>query len=155
MAISEQQLQSHPKKAYLGKQVVAAVIDGALCGVVRWISFIGWIASGVYVLVRDGLEFEFADLRSIGKKLTKLWPVRLDGRPMDIMTSITRNLVLVIGVVGAVFWVAPFVGWLIFEMLAILGAAMAPFEFVLVIRDPDGRRFGDKLAGTKVTEVAD
>lgn len=155
MTMSEQELQPHPKKADLGKRIVAAIIDGVLCGAVGWIPFIGWIVSGAYMLVRDGLEFEFADRRSIGKKLMKLRPVRLDGQPMDIMTSVTRNLIFVIGLVGAVFWIIPFVGWLIAVILAILAVAVALIELVLVVADPEGRRLGDKLAGTKVVEAVD
>ncbi|HXF03814.1 MAG TPA: RDD family protein [Blastocatellia bacterium] len=155
MAMSEQELQRYPKKADLGKRIIAAIIDGVLCIAVGWIPLVGWIASGVYMLVRDGLKLGFADHRSVGKKLMKLRPVRLDGQPMDITTSVRRNLVFVIGMVGALFGIIPFVGWFIAIILGILAVAVVLIELALIATDPEGRRLGDKLAGTKVVEVGD
>jgi uncharacterized RDD family membrane protein YckC len=155
MAFPEDQIQHQPHKADLGKRIIAAIIDGVLCGVVGWIPFVGWIAAAAYILVRDGLELEFADRRSIGKKVMKLRPVRLDGKPMDIGTSVMRNVVFVIGTLGAVFAIIPILGWVVSVIVAVVAGVLAVIELVLVITDPEGRRLGDKLAGTKVIEVTE
>jgi len=57
--------------------------------------------------------------------------------------------------VGAVFAIIPILGWLISILLAVVGGFLAVIELVLVITDPEGRRLGGKLAGTKVIEVAE
>jgi uncharacterized RDD family membrane protein YckC len=153
MSFPETQMQHQPGKADLGKRIVAAVIDGVLCAVVAWIPFIGGIVAAAYVLVRDGLELEFADRRSIGKKVMKLRPVRLDGQPMDIGTSVKRNLIFVVGAVGAIFAIIPILGWIIAILLGIAALVLGAVELALIVTDPEGRRMGDKMAGTKVVET--
>jgi uncharacterized RDD family membrane protein YckC len=140
-------------KADLAKRFIAALIDGLLAGGVSLIPFIGGIIGAAYILVRDGLELEFMDRRSIGKKLLKLRPVRADGQPMDPEASIKRNITLCIGAVGAIFWVIPILGWIIAILLGLVGLVVAVIEMVLVLTDPQGMRMGDKLAGTRVIEV--
>ena len=140
-------------KADLSKRFLAALIDGILAAIVAWIPFVGGIIAAAYLLVRDGLELDFADRRSIGKKVMKLRPVRLDGQPMNLETSIKRNLPLCIGAVGAIFWVIPILGWIIAILLGIIGLIVAVIEALTVISDAEGRRMGDKFAGTKVIEV--
>ncbi|MFZ5803380.1 MAG: RDD family protein [Acidobacteriota bacterium] len=147
--------QTAPSKADLGKRLIAAIIDGILAAGVSFIPVIGGIIGGLYMLLRDGLELDFMDRRSIGKKLTKLRPVRLDGQPMDPVTSAKRNLPLAVGAVGSIFLVIPILGWLVAVLFAVVGLAIAIVEMVLVLTDPEGRRMGDKLAGTKVIEVAE
>jgi uncharacterized RDD family membrane protein YckC len=142
-------------KADLAKRFIAALIDGLLAGGVSLIPFIGGIIGAAYILVRDGLELEFMDRRSIGKKLIKLRPVRLDGQPMDVATSVKRNFPLCIGAVGAIFMIIPILGWIIAILLGLTAMVIAIIEAVLVLTDAEGRRMGDKLAGTKVIEVAD
>lgn len=142
-------------KADLAKRFIAALIDGLLCAGVSFIPFIGGIIAAAYMLVRDGLELEFADRRSIGKKLLKLRPMRLDGQPMNIETSLKRNAPLCIGSIGMIFWVIPILGWIIAILLGVVGLIIAIIEAVLVLTDPEGRRMGDKFAGTKVFEVAE
>ncbi|MEP0773992.1 MAG: RDD family protein [Acidobacteriota bacterium] len=141
-------------KADLGKRFIAALIDGLLAGGVSLIPFIGGIIGAAYILLRDGLELEFMDRRSIGKKLLKLRPVRLNGQPMDVETSIKRNLPLCIGAVGSIFWIIPILGWILALLLGIVGLIVAIVELVMVLTDPEGRRMGDKLGDTKVLEVA-
>lgn len=147
--------QTAPSKADLGKRLIAAIIDGILAAGVSFIPVIGGIIGGLYMLLRDGLELDFMDRRSIGKKLTMLRPVRLDGQPMDPVTSAKRNLPLAVGAVGSIFLVIPILGWLVAVLFAVVGLAIAIVEMVLVLTDPEGRRMGDKLAGTKVIEVAE
>lgn len=143
------------EKADLTKRFVAALIDGLLAGGVSIIPFIGGIIGAAYILLRDGLELEFMDRRSIGKKLLKLRPIRLDGQPMDLETSLKRNVPLCIGAVGSIFWVIPILGWILAVLLALVGLVVVIVEVVTVLSDPEGRRMGDKWAGTKIVEVAD
>lgn len=142
-----------PAKADLSKRFIAAVIDGVLAAGVSFIPAVGGVVGGLYMLLRDGLELEFMDRRSIGKKLVKLRPVRLDGQPMDPITSVKRNLPLSIGLVGLIFWVIPILGWIVAVLFGVVGLIVAFIELVLVLTDPEGRRMGDKLAETKVIEV--
>ncbi len=141
-------------KADLAKRFIAMLIDGVLAGIVCIIPFVGGIIGAAYILVRDGLELDFMDHRSIGKKLVKLRPTRLDGQPMDIATSVKRNFPLAIGAVGAVFMIIPILGWIIAILLALVAFVLWIIEAILVVTDPEGRRMGDKFAATKVVEVA-
>ncbi len=134
-------------KADLGKRFVEALIDGALAMIVGFIPIIGGLIGAAYMLVRDGLELDFMDRRSIGKKLVKLRPVRLDGQPMDITTSVKRNIPFAI---GPVIMVIPVLGWIIGPIVAMV---IGLIEVILVLTDPEGRRMGDKFAETKVIEV--
>lgn len=144
-----------PAKADLTKRFLASLIDGLLAGGVSMIPIIGGIIGAAYILVRDGLELEFMDRRSIGKKLLKLRPVRLDGQPMDVATSVKRNFPLAIGAVGSIFWIIPILGWIAAIFFALIGLLVAIVEIVLVLTDAEGRRMGDKVGVTKVIEVAD
>src|SRR5512136_2786359 len=142
-------------KADLAKRFIAALIDGLLAGGVSLIPVIGGIIGAAYILVRDGLEVDFMDRRSIGKKVIKLRPIRLDGQPMDVATSVKRNFPLAIGSVGAIFLIIPILGWIIAILLGLTALVVAVIEAVLVLTDPEGRRMGDKFAATKVIEVAE
>ncbi len=155
---------SKPKtngKADLGKRIPAALIDGLLVFIVGIIPLIGGLVGAAYMLLRDGLDLEFMDHRSIGKKLMKLRPVAVDGGTVDINTSIRRNwmfsLVPLSQAIGSSYIL---LGWRLmwslrgFRMLLIwAGAIIGIIEIVLLITDVQGRRWGDKLAGTKVIEV--
>mgnify|MGYP002783914501 CR=1 FL=1 len=134
-------------KADLVKRFIAALIDSVLASVVALIPVVGGIVGAAYILVKDGLELEFMDRRSIGKKLMKLRPVRLDGSSMDITTSLQRNWPLAI---GSILSIIPVLGWI---AALIVAPIIAIIELVLVFTDSEGRRLGDKLAGTKVIEV--
>lgn len=137
-------------KADLGKRFLAALIDGVLSGIVSAIiPFVGGLIGAAYMLLRDGFEFDFMDHRSLGKKLLKLRPVTLDGTPVDINVSIKRNWVFA---VPLVLMVIPILGWV---LAPIIGVVIGIIECVLVLTDPEGRRWGDKFANTKVIEVSD
>ena len=150
-------------KADLGKRIIADLIDavpaiilGFVLGLVPFIGgIIGGLAAGGWWLVRDGLDLEFADKRSPGKKMMKLRPVRLDGQPMSMETSIKRNVTVAGYTVGYLLWVFPVLGHLLSVPIFLLGAVVVLIEAVLVVTDAEGRRMGDKYAGTKVIEVAD
>ncbi len=142
-------------KADIGKRFLAALIDGVLAFVVAIIPVIGGIVATAYLLLKDGLEFDFMDRRSIGKKVMKLRPLRDDGQPMDLETSVKRNLPLCIGSVGAIFWIIPVLGWILALLLALLGLLVLIVEIVLVLTDAEGRRIGDKFGATMVVEVVE
>lgn len=149
-------------KADLAKRFIAALIDGILVGivgaVVGFVPFIGgpiaFVVVGGYWLFRDGLDLEFANKRSVGKQLMKLRPVRLDGQPMDRNISMKRNIPLAIYSVGYLLWIVPVLGHIASIPIFIIGGIINLIEAVLVITDAEGRRWGDKMAGTKVIEVA-
>ena len=63
-----------PRKADVGKRIIAAIIDAVIAIIVGFIPFVGGLVATAYWLVRDGLDIDFMDQRSIGKKLVKLHP---------------------------------------------------------------------------------
>jgi uncharacterized RDD family membrane protein YckC len=149
-------------KADLGKRFIAVLIDAIpaiiVSAVLGRIPFLGSIAAGllagIWWLVRDGLNLAHADLRSPGKRLMGLRPVRLDGQPMTLRTSMRRNVTLAAYSVGFLFWVVPVLGWIASLPVFALGGVISLVEVVLVLTDAEGRRMGDKLAATKVVEAA-
>ena len=143
------------EKADLVKRFVAAIIDGAVASVIGLIPVIGGLVGLAYILLRDGFEFEFMDYRSIGKKLMKLRPVRSEGKKMDYETSFRRNWPLVFGSLVQILIFIPVIGWILIPIVAIVGIALLITEVVLVFTNPEGKRWGDRLAHTKVVEVAE
>ena len=153
-------------KADLVKRFGAALVDGLLANIValvfafggRGLTYgVGLLLAAGYILVRDGLEFDFMARRSIGKKLLKLRPVRLDGGLMDVNASIRRNWTLALGTIVwglgyifgglALYLIAGFIAFIAW-LASLLGLA----EGVLVLVDSEGRRIGDKMADTQVIE---
>lgn len=142
-----------PAKADLGKRVVAAIIDGVISGVLGMaIPAVGGILGAAYMLLRDGLEFDFMNHRSVGKHVMKLHLVSLDGRPLDIGTSIKRNWMFALGAVIPLLLFIPVLGWIAIPFVALASVVLGVIELVLVITDPEGRRIGDKMANTRVAE---
>jgi len=141
-------------KADIGKRFIAAIIDAVLAVAVGFIPIVGGLIATAYWLVRDGLDVEFMDHRSLGKKVMKLRPVTLDGEPVDIMTSMKRNWMFALGGVAQLL-AYTIVGLLIAIPLAMLAFAIGIIEVILVLSDADGRRLGDKIANTKVIDVDD
>ena len=92
------------------------------------------------------------DHRSIGKKVMKLRPVTLDGQPVDIMTSVKRNWMFALGGIGQ-FLVFTLVGIVLAIPLFLIAFVIGIIEVVLVFTDAEGRRIGDKIAGTRVIET--
>ena len=152
-------------KADLGKRFGAYFIDALLAGLLAYILGLGgfrmygfgMLVGAGYILFRDGLEIEFMRQRSLGKKLLKLRPVRLDGSPMTIDASLRRNwpmalptalygLGAILGGYGGVFAVTALAG---------LAGLFVLVECILVLTDDDGRRFGDKFANTQVVTSDD
>jgi uncharacterized membrane protein len=79
--------------------------------------------------------------------------VRLDGETVDFNTSITRNWMFALGGVIEVLMYIPVIGWLIIPVVGLIALIIGVMEILAVLKDPEGRRWGDKLANTKVIEV--
>ncbi len=142
-------------KADLGKRFIAVIIDAVIGAVVGLIPVVGGIVAAAYWLCRDGLEYDFMDRRSIGKKVMKLRPVRDDGQPMDLQTSFRRNWMFALGGLVALLAVIPIIGWILLPIVALVAVVIGIVEAVLVVTHDEGRRFGDKMAGTHVIETVD
>jgi len=136
----------------LGTRLVAALIDGVVAFVAGFVPGVGAFLGAAYLVTRDGLPFGFADGRSIGKKVMQLRPVRLNGRAMDLQTSVTRNWMFGFGGVIALIAFLPLgpFGWLLILPVSAVALALSVYEVYKAITDPQQRRFGDELAGTRV-----
>lgn len=157
----------HPK-ADLVKRFLAVLIDGLIAGAIGFVfGLLGTFMSGIgtligagYMLTRDGLETPYTDGRSFGKKVIGLRAIRLDGGAVDIETSIKRNWPLAIGSIisGIGTLLLPLGILAILGILVLLGGALVGLlglvEGILVVTDSEGRRIGDKMAGTQVIEEA-
>lgn len=142
-----------PVKADVGRRALALVIDGAVASILGIIPSVGWLLGGAYILVRDGLDFDYLRGRSLGKTLMKLKPVRLDGQPMDIMTSVKRNWMFASGLIISALALIPIFGWLLIPFVLIAWPVIGIIEILRVLNDSRGRRWGDQLAGTEVVET--
>jgi uncharacterized RDD family membrane protein YckC len=138
-------------KADLAARFFAALIDVAVSVVVSFIPAVGGLLAAAYWLVRDGLDLDFMDGRSLGKKALKLRPIRLDGQPMDLATSMMRNWMFALGGVVSFLLFIPIIGWLLMIPVILAALALGIVELVLVVTDPEGRRIGDRMAGTRLT----
>lgn len=141
-----------PKRPDLGKRALAAIIDAVIAMVVGLVPIAGGIAATAYWLVRDGMDLDFMDHRSIGKKVMKLRPVTLDGQPLDLATSVKRNWMFALGGL-AQFFAMTIVGLVLAIPLGLIAFVIGIVEIVLVFTDAEGRRMGDKMAGTRVIET--
>lgn len=136
-------------KADLVSRFLAALIDAIIAGFLCLVPLVGFLAAGVYTLVKDGIMYELTKNpeykdRSLGKKLLRLKVLRLDGGPVDIAVSAKRNLTLGI---GGLIGIVPLLGWVIGPFVSLV---LGVVELLLVLGDPLGRRLGDKWAGTQV-----
>ena len=151
-APSSTETSTAPKRPDLTKRALAAIIDAVIAMVVGLVPFAGGIAATAYWLVRDGMDLDFMDHRSIGKKVMKLRPVTLDGRPLDLATSVKRNWMFGLGGLTQ-FFAMTIIGLVLAVPLGLIAFVIGIVEVVLVITDAEGRRMGDKMAGTRVIET--
>jgi len=152
---SEPEVRAVPSgKADLGKRFIAAIIDAVIAIVIGFIPIVGGFVAAAYWLLRDGLDVDFMDHRSLGKKLMKLRPVTLDGRQLDMMESAKRNWMFALGGVAQML-AFTIVGLIIAIPLAMVAFGLGLVEMILVLVDSEGRRMGDKMAKTMVIEVDD
>jgi uncharacterized RDD family membrane protein YckC len=136
--------------APLGPRFLAAVIDGVIAVVLGVVPIIGGVAGAAYMLVRDGLDLELMDRRSIGKRMLDLRPVTLDGKPVDLAMSCQRNWMFALGGLAQALLFVPIVGWIAVPFVVLAAVGLTIVEVILVATDEEGRRWGDKLAGTRV-----
>ena len=141
-------------KAETSKRLLAYVVDlivaGIAAGIVGIFSHaLGSLAAATYLLLRDGLDLQYMQGRSLGKHVMGLAPVRLDGGPMDIETSMRRNWPLAISGLLQASIVIPALVWI----GSLVGTILVLYEAYRVMTDPAGRRWGDDMAGTCVVEA--
>ena len=158
--LSDTESADLPGKADLGKRFGAYLIDALLAGLIAYILGLGgfrmyglgMLAGAGYILLRDGLQVEFMHQRSLGKKLLKLRPVRLDGSPMTIDASLRRNwpMALPTALYGLGALLGGYGGFFAITALAGIAGLFVLVECILVLTDANGRRFGDKFANTQV-----
>jgi uncharacterized RDD family membrane protein YckC len=123
----------------------------------RVISFLGWLVLLAYVLGRDLTAGD----RSIGKKVQNIRVVTVTGAPIGPVESAKRNGIFAIGfalaVLSATLGLVPCLGdvvnclllpFMFLGGLVALGAAI--YELIQITQRPDGVRYGDQIAGTRV-----
>mgnify|MGYP000072966832 CR=1 FL=1 len=130
---------------------LAFLIDGVIAGLLSTLFFAGGVLGAAYLVVRDGLTFQFMNQRSIGKHLLGLRVERVDGRSMNVETSVRRNWMWGLGPVGAVVAQVPLFGGLLSAGVGLFGLGVGLYEAYRVLTRDDGRRWGDEQAGTEVT----
>jgi hypothetical protein len=126
----------------------------------RVVTFLGALVTLGYVLGRDVVAGD----RSIGKQTQNLKVVTVTGAPIGFMESARRNAIFAIGsglhVVSATLGLVPCLGdavscllipFYILGGLVSLGAAV--YELIQITQNPDGARYGDKMAGTRVVRA--
>ena len=123
----------------------------------RVIGFLGALVTLGYVLGRDVV----AGSRSIGKQTQNLKVVTVTGTPIGFMESARRNAIFAIGstlhVISATLQLVPCLGDAVNCLLVplyILGGLISLgagiYEILQITQQPDGSRYGDKMAGTRV-----
>lgn len=162
--------QPEPIRVDFGKRAVALVIDVAagyfLGVVVAMIPFVNaflplQLTMVLYFLTRD----YFFEGRGVGKNFMGLQVVDVQTeQPPTIIQSVQRNIILlapfvVLQLVGMVLRFVP-IAWLndqVVNLVNLVGmvycAVVIPMEAYRVYSKPDGARFGDELAGTKIIEA--
>ncbi len=123
----------------------------------RILGFLGALISLGYILGRDVVAGD----RSIGKKIQNLRVVTTTGAPINYMDSARRNGIFAIGsafgLLSATLQLIPCLGdaaACVLMPLTLLGIVVsvgaAIYEILQITQQPEGIRFGDKTAGTRV-----
>ena len=133
-------------------RAVAFGIDFLVALVLSLVPGVGGLLAAGYWLVRDGLDFEFMDRRSIGKRILRIRPVTLDGSPVNLDVSARRNWMFALFGIGRFLMQITILGSLGVLIVAGVGLVLTAVEGWLVFTDPDGRRLGDGIANTRVVE---
>ena len=123
----------------------------------RVLSFLGSLVSLGYILGRDVVAGD----RSLGKKFQDIRVVTTGGGPITFNESARRNGIFAIGaaigLLSSTLQLIPCLGdavacllmpLLVLGVMVAIGAAI--FEILQIVQQPDGVRFGDKTAGTRV-----
>jgi uncharacterized RDD family membrane protein YckC len=138
---------------------IGAATDGSGIGgyVPRILGFLGSLISLGYILGRDVVAGD----RSIGKKIQDIRVVTTTGAPIDFMASARRNGIFAIGaalgLLSSTLQLIPCLGDAVACMLMpltllgfVVAVGAAIYEILQITQQPDGIRFGDKTAGTRV-----
>jgi uncharacterized RDD family membrane protein YckC len=128
------------------KRAGAFFIDWFIGFLLGMIPAIGWLAGSAYMLLRDGFSSGILDRRSLGKKAMRIRPVVLAGSPVTFAVSARRNAVFAVPIL---LLVIPGFGLVLAPAASIV---ILIIEVGLVFTDRDGRRYGDRIAGTLVVE---
>ena len=123
------------------------------------ISFLGSLVTLGYILGRDVVAGD----RSIGKKVQNIRVVTVTGAPIGFTESAKRNGIFAIGAalgaISATLGLVPCLGDVINCLLlpvmflgVLVAIAASIYELVLITQRPDGVRYGDQLAGTRVVK---
>ena len=140
--------------APLDKRLVAALIDFVIGAFLASVPLLGSLAAAAYWVVRDGLEVEFMNHRSIGKAIMKLQPVRLDGTHTDVQDSVRRNWMFApAALIPFLFY--SYMGAFLVPPMVLLVLIITVIEIYLIYNDPLRQRLGDKIADTVVVEIAE
>ena len=108
--------------AFLIDLILYVALFYGLAGISHfWATFL----SMLYIVFRDGI---FSG-QSIGKKVMGIQVVHTDGRPISLIDSSFRNVL--------------FLFYVVFPVAIVI-------ESVALLRSPDRRRLGDRIAGTCV-----
>ena len=140
------------RKVGSARRFLAFAIDGAIALVLGFLPFVGALLAGLYLLLRDGLDLEFMDRRSVGKKVLHLRPVSDDGGRVGLAASARRNWPLAVASLAVFFGVVPVLGYFVRPVGLAVGIVLILFEGYLVRVDEAGVRWGDHLARTRVVE---
>lgn len=153
------------------RRVLAGLADAVLASVVSAVPSVGPLLGIVYFLLRDDLPFEVTRREewrgvSLGKRLFGLRVERLDGSAADAAASVKRNVPLCLGGFlalasrGGLFVAGPLGGPLFaLPVLGLWGLGTLVGWFVLLLETyhvfagAEGRRLGDRWAGTRVVSV--
>jgi len=141
-----------PVKADVGKRIVAAIIDFGIAFVMQLVPGVGQLLGAAYMILRDGLELDFMNHRSVGKQVMKLHIESVDGAPLELMTSVKRNWMFGLGPLVPLLLIIPILGWIMIPFVIFASLALVITELVLALTDAEGRRLGDKWAATLVAE---
>lgn len=138
---------------------VSSTTSSAVAGtyVPRILGFLGSLISLAYILGRDVIAGD----RSIGKKIQNIRVVTTAGAPITINESARRNGIFAIGAalgfLSSALQLIPCLGdavacllmpLMLLGVLVAVGAAV--YEILQITQQPDGIRFGDRTAGTRV-----
>jgi uncharacterized RDD family membrane protein YckC len=159
--------------AGIGIAVVFWMIDGAMAassGTVvgasvgagllpRFVAFVGALLGLGYVLLRDVV----AGGNSLGKKMLGLRVVKRAGAAPGVVDSAKRNAPFAVGpglnALSAILGVIPCLGtavscllWPLIILGSVATLAIVVVEVMRIVQDPEGVRFGDQLAQTRVVE---
>lgn len=140
--------------------ILANIVSGVFPGIGGVFSFIGWLWAVYYSFTKDG----WRGGQSIGKSACRLMVVRLaTNQPCSKLQSAVRQVLFVLGS-GVVFVTA---SWANITANATEGAVTVVYlgiiytiivvvvECLLALFSKNGRRLGDRLAGTQVIEIKD